>query len=215
MARTVRTNGARIVRLRQKLGLTQDELGAYEPPADGGRRPRTRMAERTVGRAERGGPVDISVVRRLAVKFGVECGELLANGISDGPPAPPDPWADGWQDRLAGLWTGRVDQPDGPDGHPFRGKFSLEFFRAGAEIRARYSFSFDGTEYEGTGPVTRLFERYFRLDAGPATPGRCLFNTIYFQVTPAGDRLTGRYVGLGPHSNKIVTGEATAVRGRR
>ena len=60
--------------------------------------------------------------------------------------------------------------------------------------------------------MTRLFERYFRLDATPDDPGRCLFNTVYFQVIPAGDQLHGCYVGLGPHSNGIVTGTATAFK---
>src|SRR5688572_28971910 len=88
MARTVRTNGARLVQLYLDAGLTQDELAH-----------RCGCTPNTVRKAERGGPVALGVLREIAEALDVPFRDLLAG--SGGPAAgAADPWFEGWPDRL-------------------------------------------------------------------------------------------------------------------
>ena len=130
MARTVRTNGARIVQLYLEAGLTQDELAQQ-----------CGCMPSTVRKAERGGPVALSVLREIAEVLDVPFRELLAG--SGGPIAgTSDAWSEGWPDRLVGSWSGRLDQPAGPGGQPFHGEFRIRFVRTAAGATAHYTFAY-------------------------------------------------------------------------
>lgn len=195
--RGVPTNGERIRVLRRGKGQTQSQF------ADA-----CGIGERTLQEAERGGPIDAVTVQLIADRLGVPRADLIAaGGAGPDDPTPCPPW-----DKLLGRWAARIEQPDGPDGRPYRGELTIEFDAPGG---GRYAFEFEGTTYDCRFEATWLFERYFKCDARPSAAGGYLFNTAYLQVSPAGDRLAGRYVGFGPHSNGVVCGVLAATkRGR-
>jgi hypothetical protein len=128
---------------------------------------------------------------------------LAADGGSVRCPDQDQEWAD-----LVGWWAGRIAQARGPDGEPYAAEVRLEFTRDAGVFVGRYSFTFERRAYLCTGPVRELGRGYFKFDAVSAD-GR-MSNTFYFQITRAGDRITGRYVGFGPHSNRVVSGRASA-----
>jgi transcriptional regulator with XRE-family HTH domain len=160
---------------------------------------------RTLKKIEDGEPVSYGVVRELAKRLEMEQPDelLAADGGSVRCTEPDQEWTD-----LVGRWAGRIEQPRGPDGEPYAAEVRLEFTRDAGGFVGRYSFTFEGRTYRCTGPVRGLGRGYFKFDAESAD-GR-MSNTFYFQITRAGDGITGRYVGFGPHSNRVVSGRASA-----
>ena len=79
-------------------------------------------------------------------------------------------------------------------------------------LAGRSHFTFAGTTHTCRIEVHWLFERYFKFDGVSADPRGCMFNTCYFQINPAGDRIHGRYIGFGPHTNGIIVGEASGAK---
>jgi transcriptional regulator with XRE-family HTH domain len=192
MPRGFPTNGPRIKELRLKKVLSVPQLAEQ-----------TGLGSRTIETAEKGGALDAESVGRIAEVLGVRPADLVAREGIDEEPATCDLW-----DKLLGRWAGRIEQPSGPDGIPYRGELTIEFDAPGSGC---YTFDFAGTRYQCAVEVTWLFERYFKCDArDPA--GGWMVNTAYVQITAAWDRLVGRYVGFGPHSNGVVCGELTAVK---
>jgi transcriptional regulator with XRE-family HTH domain len=197
MNRGVRTDGEQIVKLRRESGRTQEQLAGE-----------CDLAVNTIRSAERGGPVDVTVVSDIAQTLNVEVRDLLAapdcgSALRDNQDV---------LDKIAGRWIGRIDQPRGPDGKHFSAMIRMEIERAGVNVRGRSFFTFGAVTHICTVEVRWLFERYFRLDGVSADPQGCMFNTCYFQINPAGDRITGRYIGFGPHSNCIIVGEVSGSR---
>jgi DNA-binding XRE family transcriptional regulator len=181
--------------LRRRSGRTQAEL-AHD----------CGVAENTLVKAEGGGPIDVTTAGIIARHLGVGCEAILA-GSPDGP-GPAGPAGGAWR-LLVGRWVGRIEQSSGPDGCPFTGEVRMEF---AGPTSGRYVFTIGGTTIECPVEVTWLVERFFRWDADPPEPGGFLCNTGYFQVNPAGDRISGRYVGIGPHTGGVVAGEVTGRR---
>jgi transcriptional regulator with XRE-family HTH domain len=198
--RGVRTDGERIVRLRRASGRTQEQLASE-----------CDLAANTIRSAERGGPVDIAVVNAIAAVCDVDVKELLAS-TDDGVPAAATREIPDLLNKVAGRWTGKIEQPTGPDGQHFSAMIRMEIERTGSRLHGQSFFAFGDLTHTCNVEVRWLFERYFRLDGVSADPQGCMFNTCYFQVNPAGDRIAGRYIGFGPHSNCIIVGEVSGSR---
>lgn len=198
--RGVRTDGERIAKLRRESGRTQEQL-ALE----------CDLAVNTIRSAERGGPVDLAVVTGIADLFKVDVKKLLwtdktAEAKSEAPEL---------MNKVVGNWIGTIEQPTGPDDRHFSATIRMEIERSGSALRGRSFFAFGELTHVCNVEVRWLFERYFRLDGVSADPQGCMFNTCYFQVNPAGDRIAGRYIGFGPHSNCIIVGEVSGSRPSR
>jgi transcriptional regulator with XRE-family HTH domain len=195
--RGVRTNGERLAQFRRESGRTQEQLAAD-----------CDLAVNTIRSAERGGPVDMAVVSSIAKILKIEVKELLWN---DREVEAPGDMTELFN-KVAGHWTGTIEQPTGPDGEHFSATIRMELERSGPHLRGRSVFSMGELTHVCNVEVRWLFERYFRLDGVSAAPQGCMFNTCYFQVNPAGDRIAGRYIGFGPHSNCIIVGDVAGAR---
>jgi transcriptional regulator with XRE-family HTH domain len=204
MKRGVRTDGKRMVLLRQESGWTQEQLAH-----------KCDLAVNTIRSAEHGGPVDVTVLNDIARLLKTSVKELLARSNAPGRgKAEPRRAAlqDEWFDKLVGHWSGMIEQPTGPDGRHFSAPIRLELERLGATLAGRSHFAFAGTTHTCRLEVQWLFERYFKFDGVSADLQGCMFNTFYFQINPAGDRICGRYIGFGPHTNGIIVGEASGAK---
>lgn len=197
MKRSVRTNGQRIAERRIESGWTQEQLAV-----------KSGVAKNTILSAEHGGPVAIKIVSILADVWKVPVKELLAR--DDNAIETVGGEVGYCLDKLAGNWTGRIEQPAGPDRQHFSAEIRFEIARSGAGACGRSYFTFDGITHVSNIEVEWLFERYFKVDGATTDPRGYMFNTCYFQINPVGDRIDGRYIGFGPHSNCIIVGEVTA-----
>lgn len=199
MKRSVRTNGKRIAQFRIESGWTQEQLAL-----------KSDLAKNTILSAEHGGPVAIKIVSNLANVWKVPVKELLARDDNANETVSGE--ASYYLDKLAGIWTGRIKQTTGPVRQHFSAEIRFEIARTASGACGRSYLTFAGITHVCNIEVEWLFERYFKVDGATADPRGYMFNSCYFQINPVGDRIDGRYIGFGPHSNSIIVGEVTAGR---
>jgi len=113
--------------------------------------------------------------------------------------------------KLGGAWTGMARQNVGPDGVPIEYHVSLNIEWSGDRVLGTYRFTW------GKGGVTLVdealpveggfYDGFLLLNFQDKISGKLQFGSLYLQLSDDGCELSGRDVGVGYKTRKIVTGD--------
>ena len=118
---------------------------------------------------------------------------------------------------FAGTWMGTYHQAEGPEGVPVDGSVQLVFEKPDRILTGIGTLAFkrsDGTVFNLNIKFHGgfLHNRFLKLEYENVDTGAVQFGTFVAELSPDGRRISGKYVGYGAQSERIVTGTATISR---
>jgi hypothetical protein len=113
-------------------------------------------------------------------------------------------------DVLRGVWTGMLDQPEGPWGQPLKLNSRLMLTSGRQELTGRLIIDHINPDEDitNTFKVNGVFsyERFVQLNYTSENPMMIQFGAMLCELDDTGRKMSGKLIGYGSISRKIISG---------